>query len=514
MYPGVHAAQAPERPAVIMLGSGSRLTFGELEENSRRLARRLLDQGFRRGDVIALLSGNDPRVFEVYWAAQRTGLYVTAINEHLSPDEIRYILEDSGAQALFLGPEVGADVTGLGAHGRVRYAVAMDSAPEDGGPWHDYAGELAAGSTAVLEDPPRGGDMLYSSGTTGRPKGVRPPLPDRQVDEPGDSMVAVFGDRIGLGADTVFLSPAPLYHAAPLCLCATVQALGGTVVIMEKFDAEAALAVIEQYGVTHSQWVPTMFVRMLKLPPEVRDRYDVSSLRVAVHAAAPCPGDVKQQMLDWWGPILQEYYSSTEVAGMTWVDPQEWLSHPGTVGRSILGVIHVCDDDGRELPAGGVGTVYFERDARPFEYHNDPEKTRAAEHPEHPTWTTVGDIGYVDEDGYLYLTDRAAFMIISGGVNIYPQEIEDALTLHPAVADVAVIGIPDPEMGEQVKAVIEVAPGHEPGEELAATLIAYARTRLAGYKVPHSLDFVEQLPRTPTGKLVKGPLRDRYRTRG
>jgi long-chain acyl-CoA synthetase len=514
MYPGVHAAQAPERPAVIMLGSGSRLTFGELEENSRRLAHRLLDQGFRRGDVIALLSGNDPRVFEVYWAAQRTGLYVTAINEHLSPDEIRYILEDSGAQALFLGPEVGADVTGLGAHGRVRYAVAMDSAPEDGGPWHDYAGELAAGSTAVLEDPPRGGDMLYSSGTTGRPKGVRPPLPDRQVDEPGDSMVAVFGDRIGLGADTVFLSPAPLYHAAPLRLCATVQALGGTVVIMEKFDAEAALAVIEQYGVTHSQWVPTMFVRMLKLPPEVRDRYDVSSLRVAVHAAAPCPGDVKQQMLDWWGPILQEYYSSTEVAGMTWVDPQEWLSHPGTVGRSILGVIHVCDDDGRELPAGGVGTVYFERDARPFEYHNDPEKTRAAEHPEHPTWTTVGDIGYVDEDGYLYLTDRAAFMIISGGVNIYPQEIEDALTLHPAVADVAVIGIPDPEMGEQVKAVIEVAPGHEPGEELAATLIAYARTRLAGYKVPHSLDFVEQLPRTPTGKLVKGPLRDRYRTRG
>jgi fatty-acyl-CoA synthase len=327
-------------------------------------------------------------------------------------------------------------------------------------------------------------------------------------------MVAVFGDRIGLGADTVFLSPAPLYHAAPLRLCATVQALGGTVVIMEKFDAEAALAAIEQYGVTHSQWVPTMFVRMLKLPPEVRGRYDVSSLRVAVHAAAPCPADVKQQMLDWWGPILQEYYSSTEVAGMTWVDPQEWLSHPGTVGRSILGVIHVCDDDGRELPAGGVGTVYFERDARPFEYHNDPEKTRAAEHPDHPTWTTVGDIGYVDEDGYLYLTDRAAFMIISGGVNIYPQEIEDALTLHPAVADVAVIGIPDPEMGEQVKAVVEVAPGHEPGEELAATLIAYARTRLAGYKVPRSLDFVDQLPRTPTGKLVKGPLRDRYRTPG
>jgi fatty-acyl-CoA synthase len=352
--------------------------------------------------------------------------------------------------------------------------------------------------------------MLYSSGTTGRPKGVRPPLPDRQVDEPGDGMVAVFGDRIGLGPDTVFLSPAPLYHAAPLRLCATVQALCGTVVVLERFDAEGALAAIERYRVTHGQWVPTMFVRMLKLPAEVRDRHDLSSLRIAVHAAAPCPAEVKQRMLDWWGPILHEYYSSTEVAGMTWIGPEEWRSHPGSVGRPILGVVHICDDDGRELPTGVVGTVYFERDARPFEYHNDPVKTRGAEHPAHPNWTTVGDIGRLDQDGFLYLTDRRAFMIISGGVNIYPQEVEDVLALHPAVADVAVIGVPDPEMGERVLAVVTPAAGATPGSELERELISYVRDRIASYKAPRSVDFVDELPRTPTGKLVKTLLRDRY----
>ncbi|WP_026310623.1 acyl-CoA synthetase [Parafrankia elaeagni] len=511
MYPGVHAARTPDQPAVIMAASGARLTFGELEENSLRLAHRLREQGLRRGDVIALFSGNDPRVFEVYWAAQRTGLYVTAVNKLLGPDELRYILADSGAQALFVGPGVTASAAGLSAHARVRYAVAMDSAPADGGEWHDYAAELAAGLTDSLDDQPRGGDMLYSSGTTGRPKGIQPPLPDRQVSDPGDSMVALFGDRLGLGPDTVFLSPAPLYHAASLRLCATVQALGGTVVAMERFDAEAALRAVETYQVTHSQWVPTMFVRMLRLPAEARDRYDLSSLRVAVHAAAPCPAEIKQQMMAWWGPILYEYYSSTEVAGVTWIGPQEWAAHQGSVGRAILGVPHICDDGGRDLPTGTAGAVYFERDARPFEYHNDPERTRAAEHPDHPNWVTVGDIGFLDEEGYLYLTDRRAFMIISGGVNIYPQEIEDALTVHPAVADVAVIGVPDPEMGEQVKAVVQVAPGHLPGEELAAELTVHVRSRLAGYKVPRSIDFVDELPRTPTGKLLKGDLRDRYR---
>ncbi|QUQ63971.1 acyl-CoA synthetase [Kutzneria sp. CA-103260] len=502
MYPGAHAVTTPDRPAVIMSDTGATITYRELEENSLRLAHRLLDNGFRRGDVIAVLSGNDARVFEVYWAAQRTGLYVTAINRHLSPDEVAYILADSGAQALFLGPGMTATLPA-----QVHYAVAMDGATtEIAGPWLDYAAELAAGSTAPLADQPRGGDMLYSSGTTGRPKGVRPPLPDRQVDEPGDQMVLLFGGQLGFGSDTVYLSPAPLYHAAPLRVCAAVQAVGGTAVVMERFDAEDALKAIERYGVTHSQWVPTMFVRMLKLPDEVRSRYDLSSHRAAVHAAAPCPVEVKQRMQDWWGPILHEYYSCTEATGLTWMRPEEWAAHPGSVGRPILGVLHICDDEGRELPAGEVGTVYFERDERPFEYHNDPDKTRGAEHPHHPNWTTVGDIGYV-EDGYLHLTDRKAFMIISGGVNIYPQEVENVLALHPAVADVAVIGVPDPEMGERVLAVVQPAPDTTPD---AADLIEYVKARIAGYKAPRAVEFVDQLPRTPTGKLVKGPLRQRY----
>ncbi|MEQ3552650.1 acyl-CoA synthetase [Pseudonocardia nematodicida] len=514
MFPGAHATQSPHRAAVIMAGSGLRLTYGQLEESSRRLAHRLRDKGFRRGDVIALLSGNDPRVFEVYWAAQRSGLYITAINKLLGADELHHILADSGAQALFVGPGVGEVAAHTADYADIRYAVAMDAAPDGSGEWHDYAAELAEGSTEPLLDQPRGGDMLYSSGTTGRPKGIRPPLPERQVDQAGDAMVDLFGKRITLGPDTVFLSPAPLYHAAPLRLCATVQALGGTVVIMERFDAEQALATIERYQISHAQWVPTMFVRLLKLSTEVRDRYDLSSMRVAVHSAAPCPVEVKHQMMDWWGSILHEYYSSTEVAGMTWIGPQEWTAHPGSVGRSILGVLHVCEDDGHELPTGRVGTVYFERETRPFEYHNDPEKTRATQHPHHPLWTTVGDIGFLDDDGYLHLTDRKAFMIISGGVNIYPQEIEDTLALHPAVSDVAVIGVPDEEMGEQVKAVVQTAPGQEPNDELAAVLLAHVRTRLAGYKVPRTIDFVDELPRTPTGKLVKGPLRDLYRRPG
>ncbi|MFI9388493.1 acyl-CoA synthetase [Kutzneria sp. NPDC052558] len=497
MYPGAHAVTDPDRPAVIMSATGAAITYRELEENSLRLAHRLLDKGFRRGDVVALLSGNDPRVFEVYWAAQRIGLYVTAVNRHLSPDEVDYILTDSGAQALFLGPGMTA-----AAPDRIRYVVRMD------GP--DYAAELAAGSTEPLADQPRGGDMLYSSGTTGRPKGVRPPLPDRQVDEPGDSMVRLFGGQLGFGPDTVYLSPAPLYHAAPLRVCAAVQALGGTAVVMDRFDAEEALKAIERYRVTHSQWVPTMFVRMLKLPDEVRARYDLSSHRAAVHAAAPCPVEVKQRMQDWWGPILHEYYSCTEAIGLTWMRPEEWPAHQGSVGRAILGVLHICDEQGRELPAGETGVVYFERDEQVFTYHNDPEKTRGAEHPDHPLWTTVGDIGHV-EDGYLYLTDRKAFMIISGGVNIYPQEVENVLALHPAVADVAVIGVPDPEMGERVLAVVQPAPDAAPD---AAELIEYVKARIAAYKAPSAVEFVDQLPRTPTGKLVKGPLRQRYAQAG
>jgi long-chain acyl-CoA synthetase len=507
MYPGTHAATRSDHPALVMAGTGATVTFAELEERSLRLAHRLRAEGLARGDVIALVCDNDPRIFDVYWAAQRTGLYVTAVNYHLGSEEVRYIVDDCDAQAVFVGGAAARHAGALKDLDRIGWRVAIGA--EIPG-YEDLERALAESSTEPLDDQPRGGDMLYSSGTTGRPKGIKPALPDRQIDEPGDTLIATFGPRFGFDERTVYLSPAPLYHAAPLRTCATVQALGGTAVVMDRFDAEEALALIERHRVTHSQWVPTMFVRMLKLPEAVRNRYDVSSMRVAIHAAAPCPVDVKRAMMDWWGPVLHEYYSSTELNGLTAIGPEEWLEKPGSVGSAVLGVLRVCDDDGRELPAGEVGTVYFEREVLPFEYHNDPAKTRAAQHPEHPTWTAVGDLGYVDEDGYLFLTDRKSFMIISGGVNIYPQEVEDVLVMHDAVADVAVIGVPHEEMGEQVKAVVQLAEGVEAGPELEQELIEYVKARIARFKAPRSVDFVDQLPRTPTGKLVKGELRKRY----
>jgi fatty-acyl-CoA synthase len=508
MYPGTHAANRPDHPAVIMAGSGDRLTYAELDERSARLANALREAGLSRGDTVALLTDNSLRAYEVYWAAVRSGLYVTAVNRHLVPAEVAYIVADSGARALIVSAaldQLASEVLDLLPGVEIRLAY--------GGPvpgFEDYDAVLAAASPQRSADQPCGADLLYSSGTTGRPKGVRVELPDRQVDEPGNELVTLVQVLYGFDADTVYLSPAPIYHAAPLRFGAATHALGGTVVIMERFDPEQALRAIERYRVTHSQWVPTMFVRMLKLPDEARTRYDLSSHRVAVHAAAPCPAEVKHAMLDWWGPILHEYYAATEGIGMTYIAPEQWLAKPGSVGKAVLGVLHVCDDDGTELPAGEVGTVYFERDDVPFRYLGDEEKTRAAAHPRHPLWFTTGDVGYLDGDGDLFLTDRRAFVIISGGVNIYPQEVEDALTLHPAVLDVAVIGVPEPEMGEVVKAVVQPAPGATPGPELAAKLLGYLRGRIADYKAPRSVDFADELPRTPTGKLMKRRLVERY----
>ncbi|MFI2232974.1 acyl-CoA synthetase [Nocardia testacea] len=509
MYPGAHVDNFPDKPAVIVAETGETLTYRELEDNSVRLARHLHAAGLRRGDHVALLSGNDPKVYEAYWAALRSGLYITAVNRHLSPAEISYIVDDCGAKALIAS-------AGL----REAAEAIVEQTPEVqirlsfGGPvegYECYEDALAAQPAQPLPDQPRGADMLYSSGTTGRPKGIKQPLSDQQVgDPPGDPYTAVFGPLYGFDTESVYLSPAPLYHAAPLRFGGVVQALGGTLVVMRRFDAEQALAAIERYRVTHSQWVPTMFVRMLKLDEDIRARYDISSLKVAVHAAAPCAVDVKRAMIEWWGPVLYEYYASTEANGATFIDSEQWLRKPGSVGPAGMGSIRVCGDDGAELPAGEIGTIYFERDELPFAYHNDPAKTEAAIHPDHPTWTTTGDIGYVDADGFLFLTDRKAFMIISGGVNIYPQEIEDALALHPAVLDVAVIGIPDAEMGESVQAVVQPAPGVTPGPELAAELRDYLRERIAHYKVPRGIDFADELPRTPTGKLVKGKLRAQY----
>jgi fatty-acyl-CoA synthase len=491
-----------------MTGSGKVVTFAELDERSLRLSNWLRQSGLQTGDVVGLLSDNNAAVFDVYWATQRSGLYLVPINPRLRPSEIEYVLANSGASALFVGGAAGMEAAGsIACPASVRLRVCLEGEAPG---YLGYPDVLAAGSTQVPANQPRGSDMLYSSGTTGRPKGVKHPLPDREVSEPGDTMVAMFSSYFGFDSDAVYLSPAPLYHAAPLRTCATAQALGGTAIVMERYDAEAALAAIENFRVTHSQWVPTMFVRMLKLPEEVRDRYDLSSQRVVIHAAAPCPVDVKQQMMEWWGPKLWEYYSSTEMNGMTMISPDEWLRKPGSVGKPILGTVHICDDDGVELAIGERGLIYFERDTMPFVYHGDPDKTRETQHPQHPTWTSVGDVGCMDEDGYVFLTDRKSFMIISGGVNIYPQEIENTLVLHPEIADVAVIGVPDPEMGEQVKAIVQLVPGIAGSDALAKDIQAFVKSRLAGYKVPKTVDFIDEIPRSPVGKLMKQDLRQRY----
>jgi long-chain acyl-CoA synthetase len=507
MFPGVHAVTAPDRPAIIIAGTDRVLTYAELDENSARLASALHALGLREGDVIALLSDNTAEAFEVFWAAVRSGLYVTPINWHLTPDEVDYILADSGAQALFVSAAVG-ELAAAVATGTPRITARYAFGGEVDG-YSSYS-DLLASAGARLGDQPRGSELLYSSGTTGRPKGIKPHRLPIQVDEPGEAVTALLQHAFKVTSDDVYLSPAPIYHAAPLKWSAAVHALGGTVVLMERFDAEQALRAIEQYRVTVTQMVPTMFVRMLQLPAEIRSQPDISSLRLAVHAGAPCPPDVKDAMIDWWGPILVEYYGSTEGHGVSIITAQEAKAKRGSVGKAALGVVHICDDDGNELSADEVGLVYFERDVAAFTYHNDAEKTAEARHRAHETWSTVGDLGYLDDDGYLFLTDRKSFMIISGGVNIYPQEIENVLTMHPKIFDVAVIGVPDPEMGEQVKAVVQLRDGLAPADDLAAELITYVRDRLAHFKAPRSVDFVDELPRSATGKLVKRTLQARY----
>ncbi|MBS9376065.1 acyl-CoA synthetase [Rhodococcus sp. B50] len=505
MYPGVYAATTPTKPAVIMAPTGETVTYEELEHRSAQIAHYFRSLGLRRGDHIALVSTNEARIFDIYWAAMRSGLFITVVNTHLTAAEVAYIVDDCNADLLIVSAslaDLATDERLIRETPRVRHRVVFGGTATG----HTPLDEVVCGMpTTAPADQPRGADMLYSSGTTGRPKGIVPILPDRQVHEPGDTLTALAAGRWAIDADSVYLSPAPLYHAAPLRTCAAVQALGGTVVVMDRFDAETALRNIQDFKVTHSQWVPTMFVRMLKLPNEMRLSYDVSSMQVAIHAAAPCPIQVKQSMIDWWGPILVEYYSSTEMNGMTLITSEEWLRKPGSVGRDgVLGIVHICADDGTELPPGQNGVVYFERDELPFNYHNDPDKTRKAQHPHHPNWTTTGDMGYLDEDRYLYLTDRQSFMIISGGVNIYPQEIENCLTMHPGVLDIAVIGESHPEMGESVVALVQPTP--EASRDLEGTEVAlreHAQEHLAGYKRPRRYAFVEQLPRTPTGKLAK-----------
>jgi len=509
MYPGFHAAHAPERPAIIMGGSGEVMTYAELEDESSRLANLFRASGLVPGDHLAVIMENDVHFLAVIWGGLRTGLLITTVNRHLTPIEAAHIVNDCGAKALVVSAQLTPLVTAVARscpHPTLKLMIGGQTAD-----FLDFDHALAAQSPVPPEAEPLGEFMLYSSGTTGTPKGVLRPLSGRSLDE-GPATAGMLGALYGFNDETVYLSPAPLYHAAPLGFSTAVHALGGTVVIMERFDEMQALALIERHRVTVSQWVPTMFVRMLKHPKEEREAFDLSSQRLAIHAAAPCPVPVKEQMIDWWGPIVVEYYGGTEGVGLTICDSKTWLTHKGTVGRAVLGIIHICEPDGTELAPNQTGIVYFEQPERGFEYHGDPEKTAASRHPIYPNWTTMGDIGHVDDDGYLYLTDRTSFTVISGGVNIYPQEIENVLVLHECVLDAAVFGVPNEEFGEEVKAVIQLVPGlpEVDDEALRADIVEFCRERLAGYKVPHTVDFVPVLPRLPTGKLYKQALRDSY----
>lgn len=493
-------------PAIIMHPSGAVVSFAELEARANQLAHYFRAAGLREGDTVAVIMENNAHIHAVMWAARRCGLYYALINTHLTAREAAYIVDNSAAKALIGSSATREVCQGLAPHLPRGLPGTLLIADANLLGWARYP-ECVAGEPITPISDEREGDLLqYSSGTTGRPKGIRRDLPNAS---PADSpiMLTPLLSAMGITGETVYLSPAPLYHTAPSMWSMSVQALGGTTVVMEKFDAEEALTSIEHYRITHGQFVPAMFVRMLKLPEDRRTAYDVSSLRRVVHAAAPCPIDIKRRMIDWWGPIIDEYYSASEAIGVSFITAAEWLSHPGSVGKPLVGTPHVLDDQGAEAPPGTPGTIYYEG-GRSFEYLNDSAKTAQSRNSR--GWCTVGDIGYLDPSGYLYLTDRQHHVIISGGVNIYPQETEDLLISHPKVLDAAVFGVPDDEMGQSVKAVIEVVDPADANTEVAEELLRWLRQQLAGYKCPRSISFEAPLPRSETGKLFKGELVQKY----
>lgn len=507
MFLGTHAEAHPEKPAIVSAETGEFLTYRQLNLRSVQLANYLHGLGLRRGDHIALMMENRLCFPEIMWAALRSGLYVTAINRYSTADEAAYIVNDSTSKAVVVSEKYAAVASDLDQRIPACKIRLMVGGTIDG--WLDYDTALADQPASPLMEQWLGEAMVYTSGTTGRPKGIKRPLRNLHVDEGGYRLLGRMS-WYGFSGETIFLSTAPFYHAAPINYSIGVHFLGGTVIMMERFDAEAALRTIERYRVTHSQWVPTMFVRLLRLPAEVRNAYDLSSLKVAMHGAGPCAIDVKREMIDWWGNRVIEYYGASEGLGSTFIGAEEWLRKPGSIGQSKVSVVHVCDDSGDEVPVGDVGTLYFETSEGVFSYHNDEGKTQKARNPKHPTWYTTGDVGYVDNEGYIFLTDRKAFTIVSGGVNIYPQAIEDALSLYDGVEDVAVIGVPDAEYGEAVKAVIQLSAGVEASDDLKEDILRHLRSKIARYMVPKSIDFVSDLPRLPTGKLYKQKLRAQY----
>jgi long-chain acyl-CoA synthetase len=507
MYPGKYARTRADQAAFIMAGTGEAVTYAELEARSNRLAHFLRSSGLNRLDHYAIFMENNARYVECCAAGERSGLYYTCINSYLTADEVAYIVDNSESEVLIFSEEKRAVATeALRLCPNIKVALIADG-PGDGDLILNLDDAVKACPATPIADETLGTAMLYSSGTTGRPKGILRPLPEQP---PGqtlpvfDFVMKLWRYREGM----TYLSPAPLYHSAPQGAVGFTIRMGGTAVIMEHFDPEQYLFLVEEYRPTHSQLVPTMFSRMLKLPAEVRSKYDPSSLEVAIHAAAPCPPQVKEQMIEWWGPILLEYYSATELLGFAVCDSEQWLSHRGTVGQVVAGDLHVLDENMQPVPNGEPGILWF-KTVSEFSYFNDPEKTAESRSPD-GTMTTVGDVGYIDDDNYLYLTDRATFMIISGGVNIYPQECENLLITHPKVADAAVFGVPNDDLGEEVKAVVQPMPEVDPGPELARELKAFCGEHLSRQKVPRSIDFTTELPRLPTGKLYKRLLRDRY----
>ena len=513
MYIGEYATQHPDRAAFVMASTGESVSHREFEERANRLAHLLRDQGLARLDHYSVFMENNDRYLESCAAGERSGLYYTAVNSYLTGEELAYILDNSESRVLITSVarlEAARDaVDRTPGIERVLVVGATDAGVDLSGDdrWDDFCDAVGAFPSEPIEDESLGTAMLYSSGTTGRPKGIIRPLPD----QPPSQQMPLFhflSDLWHYRPDMVYLSPAPLYHSAPQAAVNLTLRQGGTVVIMERFDALQYLRLVERYRVTHTQLVPTMFSRMLKLPEEERTRHDLSSLEIAVHAAAPCPVQVKEQMIDWWGPIVHEYYGATEGLGFAACDTEQWLAHKGTVGKIVLGELHILDDEMNELPTGTPGTIWFET-ATEFRYHNDPDKTDEATSTD-GSMTTVNDVGYVDDDGFLHLTDRATFMIISGGVNIYPQETENLLITHPKVYDAAVFGVPNADLGEEVKAVVQAMPDVDADDDLAAELTAFCAEHLSRQKVPRSIDFADELPRLPTGKLYKRKLREAY----
>ena len=505
-HPSITAETYPHKPAIIMGGSGEIVTYRELDERSNQGAQLFRSLGLQRGDHIAMMLDNCRQFLEICWAAQRAGLIYTPISTHLQQEETAYILGNCGAR-LFIASHALADTAAPMREraGGVKDFFMVGGVIEGFEPWEEAVDRQLV---TPIEDQANGVPMLYSAGTTGKPKGVfiAPHSDDVNAPHP---LAASLGVAFGFGEETVYLSPAPLHHAAPLHYNMMALYQGGTTVVMEQFDAEQALHLIEEHRATHSQWVPIMFIRMLKLSAETREKYDVSSMQFAIHAAAPCPIEVKEQMIEWWGPVIVEYYAASEGIGATIIDSKSWLTHKGSVGPALVGQVHIVDDEGKELPPGEIGSVYFSGEQTAFQYHGEPEKTADAFNEQ--GWATTGDVGYVDEDGFLYLTDRKNFMIISGGVNIYPQEIENLLITHDKVADVAVFGLPHQEFGEEVKAVVQPQNWVDATDEVAIELMEWLRERLSHVKLPRSVDFHQQLPRMDNGKLYKRHLVEEYR---